>query len=256
MTSRAAAGTRGRQEGKPSEVVVRRPDPAANGARPGWERRRERPFVTGDGPAVRGRLENHQELARRLGFPSPLAAQKLRHETRLSGRAPEKILYVHDPGLDLDEQKRSTTWVPADDVYRPAFSEVVERILGKQLPAGRGQLVDETLDQRRVIGVEEPGELAASPARLKRKRDLERNSDATDAAERDLRELPALDSRDDRLAYVRASGEIPLTEPASPPDRTDGGRKSKILHPRRMSAPVQPALIRGSRRRSCQRYRW
>ncbi len=92
---------------------------------------------------------------------------------------------------------------------------MVEAHLNPELPSEAGQQHGDSLLERGVSLIEETVELFAMPPKGELDRRLERTHDPVDGADRQPRQLPALESRHDITRERRPSAEL-LLGPAAP----------------------------------------
>ena len=147
-------------------------------------------------PAKAHRLGQHEQAADSLGAPTEPVENDPGRESHLLVVLAADQLGRRDVGLDLDDHDRTVCRTQPEHVDRAAFAVLRVRHLEDGLPAERLQAVGNQLGERRVVLVEQPLELGATPSRSEVEARFERSEDRSQTAERQVLEPAMLDARD------------------------------------------------------------
>jgi hypothetical protein len=144
---------------------------------------------------------------------------------------PEQIADVHEQGLELDDEHRARRRVPSEDVDHASLAADRERHLGRSLPARcTVKPASEVIVHRGVARIDQPVELAASPAEAHVHLQLEGARDRGEPPDRHGEPAP-LDPTHQRSRDGRPCREVLLAQPTPHPGGPDGTRQSDNVHP-------------------------
>jgi hypothetical protein len=143
---------------------------------------------------------------------------------------PDQLVDVDNVSLQLDDEKRSTSRMPSEDVDDAPLTEDRERDLGCKDPLRQGgrEPRRDCLVESRVTAGDQAIEITGSPPGRPSDLDLEHPRDREEGADRHALEMPALDRRDHR-SVDRCSGRHVDLPPASL-DANGPKRAAEALH--------------------------
>jgi hypothetical protein len=187
------------------------PDPTPDLDVPMGKRGRERGLVSGHAVAERAPLGRDKDRAQHGRPPATLGCDEAGHYPALPVQYRKQTLQVVQLGLDFDEQQRSLFGAPGKDVNRTLLPVAAERVLDDDLPPKWSQTGHYLFDERGVAHIDDPVELAATPARVEGHSDLENGADAADNPQSEQLELTSLNHGYGPLADARQDGHIALS---------------------------------------------
>jgi lipooligosaccharide transport system ATP-binding protein len=127
-----------------------------------------------------------------------------------------------------------------ENVDGPAFSPDVERDFRIRPPRVRSKALYEQIDDRRVLGVEEPVEAFAVPSQTRVEAVAERFRDLLEMGERDLARATSFHSRHGPARHAGASRKILLPPPAPDAKRANLQAEPNAVHLRNDVAGHSP----------------
>jgi len=142
----------------------------------------------------------------------------------------ERILYVGDDGLDLDDRERSGRGMPGEDVDPPAVAIAVEAHFRLGQPAAVAQSAQHHARNSRVVRVAQAGKLGATIAGVPAKSHAECCGDLPDRANRHALDLATLDASDQAGADPSTPRQVHLLPAAPVPQRSDRPAELDVLH--------------------------
>ena len=172
-------------------------------------------------------------------LPSNLAG----HDPDLAIERGDKVLDIHDPGLDFYDEERGVARVPADDIGRTLLAVSVERVLDCPQPARGAELPRREFHEVRVRAVHEPIAARSVPPRVQIDDYSQGVGDGGHGAQLQPIQLSLLHPGDGLLAHVRSSGNVDLPQTALSTDGPNQGGQSGVSHGRSMNRADYPALI-------------
>ena len=117
-----------------------------------------------DPASTRSVAGDHDDPGDHFAPIAPAAVAKNdRGQSDLAVEGGKHRLQVRDHRLHLDDKRRPSGRLKGEDVGRSTFAVDLERDLELHDPACRGQHRSRRLDHRRVVCVEQPVELLATP---------------------------------------------------------------------------------------------
>jgi len=143
---------------------------------------------------------------------------------------PEQVLNLGNDRLDLDDNDCLRSRVISEQVDAAALAEVVEAGLRYHDPAGLLELPREPFSQAGVVGIAQPPQLRSAVAGVPAQSDVERGTDAPNAAHREGVSVSALQEAEKRRAHSGAVCQIRLSPPRSVAQRADDASQVGIVH--------------------------
>lgn len=142
----------------------------------------------------------------------------------------QSLLDGRDLRLDLDDQDGRRRPVPSKRIDGAAVAVPSERHLKTDLPAPALEQRGQASYQTRMTLVEESIELAAPPPDVQDKLRVECAEDATEHADAEVLDMPALEGRHPSLADRGATGEVGLTPAEAMAQGTGDAPEAKLAH--------------------------
>jgi hypothetical protein len=188
-----------------------------------------------DTAAWRRETGQDEETPDRPGVPAELLHSDAASQPGLFVVLPQRLLHRDEVCLDLDDEERSSAFMPSEQVDRSTFTVDRIRDLGPDIPAACPKKLSRLADQRRVVLIEHSIEVAASPAKLDEELRVEREGDAPNLVQGDEVQPPSLDQRDDILRDPGTTPEFRLGPASSMPQRSEASADPD-LHVARMAS--------------------
>jgi hypothetical protein len=165
-----------------------------------------------DDASICASVGNDQEAADHQCAPAPFAKDEGGHDAPLPIDAGMNILDIWESGLDFIDRERALRGSPTQEIDRPAFAEVVERVFDNGFPARRSVTAYRLLDERRVAGIQELGAICWREAWVDIGSDAQGGPQTANRREGESLELPPFDKRHDIVAHAGAPGDVRLPE--------------------------------------------
>jgi len=118
-------------------------------------------------------------------------------------------------GLELDDKQRPRFGMPREEVDRPALAVFGVGNLRHDGPAEALQTRDDRIAEHRVSAIEEPIQLAATPADQDDDLRIERAEEPTQRSNGQALNAATLDSRHDVVTDADPFGRVDLAQPES-----------------------------------------
>ena len=159
-------------------------------------------------------------------------------EPCLSIERAKELADVHDRGLQLDDQEGPRRGMPRQEVDDTALAADRERDLRTDGPAtDLREAPDDRLGEGRVMRMDEPIEIAATPPRRQVDADLEGRGHGADGVHGQQVEAPALQTRDRRVGDAGPIRDVALPQPATKPDRPEPRTELDVVHAAQSGPP-------------------
>ncbi len=231
-----------RHEPERREVGLRCMQPRACTQRRVRKRDAEHRRVTTRDRPVGRRPRDDQQSAQCAPVPATLALHDLGDDSDLLRHRHQHRLQVGQLGLDLDDEQRSIGRVPAKDVHGSTVSEAVERELGFDDPAGRGEAGSHDLHDRGVSSIKQAVGQPTPPSSVDDQVHAERGGDPPARSERHALQSSVLEIRDDRLIDVRDPSHIRLPKPMVMSNGADDPADAQVVHRGIVAGGASPPL--------------
>ena len=204
--------------------------------------------MRGDPPTVRRAVRNDDpdsHPAIRGNGPAHLLSDGT-SQTPLPVDRADELIHVRDVGFQLDDQQHPRGSVVAKDVDHAAFAADRERHLGSDEPARKiAERPGDLFMEPRVVGVQQPVQVAGAPPAEDIDPHVERGRDAPQRRHRERVEMAPLDPRDRRRRDSRLARDVDLPERPTDPNGPKGAAQPLIAHGRTVACgPHPPVCLR------------
>ena len=175
-------------------------------------------------------LLDHQESTNDRGTPPEATGDHDGRESLLDVEPTDGVIDPNELGLDLDDEGRPSLRAQRQDVDRTTLPELGERDLHVHLPAEVHQVSREGADQSRMVLIDDPVHLAATPRDGGEVSGVDGGEDQADRPDGKGVQVAAFDQRHGRLGHAGGSSDVRLTQPSSPPQLTQNPTDATVVH--------------------------
>lgn len=204
-------------------------DKAPNGERPIRQSCAEGRLVRRD-PSPRGRCRrDHQDDRNSVRLPSALGCQA-NCQPLLPVEWRERPLHVGNHGFDLDDEQRAGWPMPGQNVDRSTLAVDRKRHLGNALPGRDPESRNHTIDDRRVVRVEESVGRLAVPVDSDDEPGAELLGDGLQVRDREAISTASFHARDQCLREARFFRQVDLPPAAPDAKGADHSTDARRIH--------------------------
>jgi hypothetical protein len=176
-----------------SETANRSVEPAADLTRPGGECRRQQRPVAIHGRSIHGAVEQRKHDGHGARVPAMSPASDSRHYPSLHVQDTDRVLQVHDLGLDLYDEQGESSLVPGEHVDGSTLSVPIERFLDSNLPTGPAEPARQGVLEDGVSPVQEAGQRRPAPSQVDRQLGSKSAGGSFQRSDRQARQPTAFD---------------------------------------------------------------